>query len=118
MLSVERPDIHYAWNGDSSLAYQVVGDGLDDLIYLQGFLSNVILHWEHPGVARFLRRLAEFTRLVVTDRRGLGCSERFTPADIPPIERRNLSERFSLRLETAATSPCPSPPPTQTALPL
>jgi pimeloyl-ACP methyl ester carboxylesterase len=86
MLSVEGPDIHYAWNGDSALAYQVVGEGPDDLVYLQGYLSNVILNWEHPGFARFLRRLSEFTRLVVTDRRGLGCSERFTPADIPPIE--------------------------------
>jgi class 3 adenylate cyclase/pimeloyl-ACP methyl ester carboxylesterase len=86
MLSVERPDIRYAWNGDASLAYQVVGDGPVDLVYLQGVLSNVVLNWEHPRFARFLRQLSGFTRLIVTDRRGLGCSERFTPADIPPIE--------------------------------
>jgi class 3 adenylate cyclase len=83
---VERPQTRYAWNGDNSLAFQVVGDGPVDLVYLQGFLSNVELNWEHPACARFLRELSRFSRLIVTDRRGLGCSERFTPADIPPIE--------------------------------
>ena len=86
MASVDLPETSYAWNGDNALAYQVVGDGPDDLIYFQGVLSNVVLGWEHPACARFLRRLSGFTRLIVTDRRGLGCSERFTPADIPPIE--------------------------------
>jgi pimeloyl-ACP methyl ester carboxylesterase len=83
---VERPETRYAWNGDNSLAYQLVGDGAVDLVYLQGVLSNVVLNWEHPACARFLRQLSRFSRLIVTDRRGLGCSERFTPADIPPIE--------------------------------
>jgi pimeloyl-ACP methyl ester carboxylesterase len=86
MCPVERPQTRYAWNGDNSLAYQVVGDGPVDLVYLQGYLSNVELNWEHPAFARFARELARFSRLIVTDRRGLGCSERFTPADIPPIE--------------------------------
>jgi pimeloyl-ACP methyl ester carboxylesterase len=83
---VERLEARYAWNGDDSLAYQVVGAGPADLVYLQGVLSNVVLNWEHPACARFLRQLSRFSRLIVTDRRGLGCSERFTPADIPPIE--------------------------------
>ncbi len=86
MRGVERPETRYAWNGDNSLAYQVVGDGPVDLVYLQGYLSNVELNWEHPAFARFARELARFSRLIVTDRRGLGCSERFTPADIPPLE--------------------------------
>jgi class 3 adenylate cyclase len=86
MRGVERPETRYAWNGDNSLAYQVVGDGPVDLVYFQGYLSNVELNWEHPAFGRFLRELARVSRLIVTDRRGLGCSERFTPADIPPIE--------------------------------
>ncbi len=86
MSGVERPETFYAWNGDASLAYQIVGSGPVDLVYLQGASSNVILNWEHPACARFLRELSRFSRLIVTDRRGLGCSERFTPADIPPIE--------------------------------
>jgi len=80
------PKTHYAWNGENSLAYQVVGEGPIDLVYLQGYLSNVDLNWEQPALARFLRELSRFSRLVVTDRRNLGCSDRFTPADAPPIE--------------------------------
>jgi class 3 adenylate cyclase len=79
-------ETRYAWNGEISLAYQSFGDGPPDLVYLQGYLSNVELNWEQPAFARFLRELARMTHVVVTDRRGLGCSERFTPADTPPIE--------------------------------
>ena len=80
------PRTRYAWNGDIALAYQVLGEGPIDLVYLQGYVSNVDLNWEHPALSRFLRELARVGRLIVTDRRGLGCSERFTPADTPPIE--------------------------------
>ena len=83
---VEQPETRYAWNGDDSLAFQVMGEGPVDLVYLQGQLSNLIFNWEHPSFARFAHALARFSRLIITDRRGLGCSERFTPRDIPPIE--------------------------------
>jgi class 3 adenylate cyclase len=86
MLSVTSPELRTAWNGEISLAYQVIGDGPVDLLYMQGNISNVEVNWEHPPLARFLRELAGMSRLIVTDRRGLGCSERFTPADTPPIE--------------------------------
>jgi class 3 adenylate cyclase len=86
MWTMEWPEVQHAWNGDDSLAYQLVGDGPLDLVYLQGYLSNVVVNWEHPACARFLRELSRSSRLIVTDRRGLGCSERFTQADIPPIE--------------------------------
>jgi class 3 adenylate cyclase len=85
-VGVNRQEALYAWNGDASVAYQLVGDGPVDLVYLQGQVSNVIVNWEHPACASFLRGLSRFSRLIVTDRRGLGCSERFTPVDIPPIE--------------------------------
>jgi hypothetical protein len=84
--AMERPETHYAWNGEISLAYQAVGSGSVDLVYLQGGMSNIELNWEHPACARFLRELSLVARLIVTDRRGMGCSERFTPADTPPIE--------------------------------
>ena len=80
------PPIEYAWRGEVSLAYQVLGDGPIDLIYLQGYLSNVEINWENPRLARFLRELGAHTRLIITDRRGLGLSERFTPADTPATE--------------------------------
>jgi class 3 adenylate cyclase len=111
-VGVERPETRYAWNGDDCLAFQVVGAGPVDLVYLQGELSNVILNWEHPAFARFAHALARFSRLIITDRHGLGCSERFTPRDIPPIEtlvddlRAVLDEAGSERPAIFATGDC------------
>ena len=85
-MSVTSAEVQHAWNGEISLAYQVIGDGPLDLLYMQGSISNIEVNWEHPPLARFLRELARMSRLIVSDRRGLGCSERFTPADTPPIE--------------------------------
>jgi class 3 adenylate cyclase len=85
-VAVRPAETRYAWNGEIALAYQVIGDGPLDLLYLQGDISNVEVNWEHPGLTRFLRELAGVARVIVSDRRGLGCSERFTPADTPPIE--------------------------------
>jgi len=83
---VELPETRYAWNGDIALAYQVVGSGPVDLMYLSGTLSNVEAIWESRRCAHFLGRLASFSRLIVMDRRGTGCSERFSPKDIAPLE--------------------------------
>ncbi len=76
-------DIRYAWNGQSD---EVIGGGPTDLVYLQGYVSNLEVNFEHPPLASFLQTLAASSRLIVMDRRGLGLSERFTPADVPPIE--------------------------------
>jgi class 3 adenylate cyclase/pimeloyl-ACP methyl ester carboxylesterase len=83
---VELPETRYAWNGDVSLAYQVVGSGQTDLLYLQGYCSQVDLNWESPHLAHFLRGLAGHARLIVTDRRGWGCSERFSPGYVPDVD--------------------------------
>jgi pimeloyl-ACP methyl ester carboxylesterase len=80
---MDRPDTRFAWNGDVSLGYQVCGDGLTDLVYLQGYCSNVDVN---PYLSRFLRGLAAHARLIVTDRRGWGCSERFTPGHVPDVD--------------------------------
>lgn len=79
-------EIGYAWNGEVALAYKVLEGPAPSLLYLQGYLSNVELNADHPPFARFLRELARLARVVVADRRGLGCSERFTPADTPALE--------------------------------
>ena len=63
-----------------------VGRGTRRPCLSAGFFSNVDLNWENRALSRFLRDLARLGRLVITDRRGLGCSERFTPAETPPIE--------------------------------
>ncbi len=86
LVMVEIPEVRYAWNGDVALAYQVFGDGPIDMVYLQGFASHVVLNWEGPALSRFLRELASHARLIVMDRRGWGCSDRFSPFDIAPLE--------------------------------
>ncbi len=74
----------YANSGGVSIAYQVNGEGPLDLVFVPGFVSHVELLWDEPVVARFLRRLASFSRLIVFDKRGQGLSDR--PADPPTLE--------------------------------
>ncbi len=81
-----RPEVRYAWNGDVALAFQVFGAGPVDLVYLQGYVSHVDLNWESQSLARFLRGLGERARVIHTDRRGWGCSDRFSPGDVAPLE--------------------------------
>jgi class 3 adenylate cyclase/pimeloyl-ACP methyl ester carboxylesterase len=82
----DRPETKYAWNGDVALAYQVFGDGPVDLVYCQGYTSNVDQNWASPYLARFLEGLGKLARVIHTDRRGWGCSDRFSPGDVAPLE--------------------------------
>ena len=68
----------YAKAGDVHIAYQIVGDGPIDLVVAPGFVSHVECCWEEPSYARFLRRLASFSRLILFDKRGTGLSDRLT----------------------------------------
>jgi len=81
---VKKPEVSYVRNGDVSLAYQVVGSGSHDLLLVSGFVSNLEYAWEYPSLSRFLSGLAEMSRLILTDRRGSGLSDRFREA--PPQE--------------------------------
>jgi len=77
-------ETRYANSGDVSIAYQVHGNGPLDLVLVPGFVSQVELLWEEPAVARFLRRLTSFSRLLVFDKRGQGLSDR--PGRPPTLE--------------------------------
>ena len=79
-------DTRYARSGEVTIAYQVVGEGPVDLMLVPGFLSHAEWSWELPASARFLRRLAAFSRLIVFDKRGTGMSD---PVDgLPTPEAR------------------------------
>jgi hypothetical protein len=54
-IGVKAPETRYAWIGDVALAYQVVGEGPVDVLYYQGWSSNIDLAWESPYLSRFLR---------------------------------------------------------------
>jgi pimeloyl-ACP methyl ester carboxylesterase len=82
----DHPETQFAWNGDAAIAYQVLGEGQPDLVYLQGWISNLELNWEHPIVERFLRGLARSRRLIIVDPRGTGVTERCSPADVASLE--------------------------------
>ncbi len=78
----QRPETQYALVGDAGVAYQLLGDGPFDLVLIGGWADHVELQWEHPPRARFLERLASFSRLICFDRRGVGLSDPVGPDDI------------------------------------
>lgn len=80
--------MRYARSGAVNIAYQVVGDGPVDLLYIPGWISHLDLYWEEPAVARFLHRLAAGFRLIVFDRRGTGLSDRVPDDELPTLEGR------------------------------
>src|ERR671924_1356287 len=82
------PETHYAKSGDLHVAYQVVGDGPFDLLHIPGFVSNVEAMWDEPLLARFLERLASFSRLILFDKRGTGLSDRVPNDRLPTLEER------------------------------
>ena len=78
----------YALSGGIHVAYQVVGDGPLDLVYVPGWVSNVEVMWEEPRYARFLERLASFGRLITFDKRGTGLSDPVPEGAAPTLEER------------------------------
>lgn len=66
------PDTRYAKSGDVHIAYQVLGEGPVDLVFVPGFVSNVEALWSDPLRAAFFRRLASFSRLILFDKREIG----------------------------------------------
>jgi class 3 adenylate cyclase/dienelactone hydrolase len=83
---MDIPETRYAKSGDVRIAYQVVGNGELDLVWVPGFVSNVELAWEDPYAMRFFSRLASFSRLIRFDKRGTGLSDR--DAGVPSLEER------------------------------
>jgi class 3 adenylate cyclase len=82
------PTTSYARAGDLSIAYQVVGEGERDLVVVPGWLSHLEYQWEEPSYARFLERLASFSRLILFDKRGSGLSDRVSTTALPTLEER------------------------------
>jgi pimeloyl-ACP methyl ester carboxylesterase len=83
-----RPRTRYAKSDDVNIAYQVVGSGPLDLIYVPGWVSHIELAWEEPSLARMLERLASFSRLILFDKRGTGLSDRVPEKELPTLEQR------------------------------
>jgi class 3 adenylate cyclase len=90
------PETRYAKADDGvHIAYQVFGDGLIDLVDIPGFISHVELAWEDEAMARCLRRLGSFARVIMFDKRGTGLSDR--TERLPDIDRRMLDIEAVMR---------------------
>ncbi|HEX5886379.1 MAG TPA: alpha/beta fold hydrolase [Pyrinomonadaceae bacterium] len=82
------PETMYARSGDVNIAYQVIGDAPLDLVFVMGWVSHLEYFWREPNFARFLLRLASFSRLILFDKRGTGLSDRVPINQLPTLEQR------------------------------
>ena len=81
-----QPETRYADSGGVNIAYQTLGNGPRDLVFVPGWASNIEVYQEEPAFARFVSRLTSFTRLILFDKRGTGLSDRV--GDMPSLEVR------------------------------
>ena len=84
-----EPETHYTRGKEGHVAYQVVGDGPFDVVFIPSWLSCVEAMWEEPTLAHFLRRLGMFSRLLCFDKRGSGVSDPVPLAALPTLEQWN-----------------------------
>ena len=82
------PTTRYARSGDLNIAYQVFGAGPPDIVLVPGFISHVEFAWHEPLLARFLRKLSAFTRVIAFDKRGMGLSDRDPRRETPSLAER------------------------------
>jgi class 3 adenylate cyclase len=78
----------YATAGELNIAYQILGSGPADLVYVPGLVNHIEGTWDEPALARHCRRLASFSRLILFDKRGSGMSDRVAVWDKPTLEQR------------------------------
>jgi pimeloyl-ACP methyl ester carboxylesterase len=99
---MDIPEVQYATAGDGvHIAYQIVGDGPVDLLFVPGYWSNLTWNWQLPAYALFLQKLASFCRLIIVDRRGSGLSDRLSPHDLPALEI--LADDLGVALDAAGS---------------
>ena len=69
---MKPPDASYARSGDVAIAYQLVGDGPMDIVFLRGITGDLLSTWEQPLLVRHVEGLASSGRVIMLDRRGTG----------------------------------------------
>jgi class 3 adenylate cyclase len=75
---MDAPRTRYVRVDGAHVAYQVSGEGPESVLFMLGLSTHLEAMWDEPGLARYLRRIAEFSRLVMFDRRGAGLSDPLT----------------------------------------
>jgi pimeloyl-ACP methyl ester carboxylesterase len=87
---VETPRVRYARSGNVNIAYQVVGSGPIDIVFVMGWVSHLEYFWNEPSFAAFLSRLASMARLILFDKRGTGLSDPVPISELPALDQRML----------------------------
>ena len=82
-----QPETRYARTPEGAVAYQVIGEGPPDLVFIPDWMTNIAVWWEQPLIERFLRRMASFSRLIVFDKRGTGVSDPVPLGALPTLEQ-------------------------------
>ncbi len=85
-MELSQHETRYAKSNGVNVAYQVIGNGPIDLVFVMGWVSNIEYFWQEPHFARFLERLASFSRLILFDKRGTGLSDR--AVGVPGLDER------------------------------
>jgi pimeloyl-ACP methyl ester carboxylesterase/DNA-binding winged helix-turn-helix (wHTH) protein len=85
---IPTPRVSYAHSGSVNIAYQVVGTGPIDLVFVMGWVSHLEYFWNEPSFARFLTRLSSMARLILFDKRGTGLSDAVPVSQLPTLEQR------------------------------
>lgn len=75
-----KPITKYAKSNDINIAYQVVGQGSVNLIFIPGWVSNIDMMWVDANLANFLTHLSQFSKIILFDKRGTGLSDRVNPS--------------------------------------
>lgn len=88
-----EPETRYAPSGRLNIAYRVFGGGPLDIVMVPGFISHVEYAWKEPSLARFLRKLSAFARVIAFDKRGMGLSDRDPADETPSLEERMTDVR-------------------------
>jgi pimeloyl-ACP methyl ester carboxylesterase len=82
-----QPETRYVKGPEGHVAYQVLGNGPRDIVFVPDHPNNIEIMWEEPAVARFFERLATMGRVICFDKRGTGISDPVPLGAIPTIER-------------------------------
>jgi class 3 adenylate cyclase len=80
------PETHYARHDGLHLAYQVLGDGPPDILFLDQWFGHLEAQWDVAPLAELRERLASFGRLIMYDKRGSGLSDPLAPNQLPTVE--------------------------------
>lgn len=81
-------EIRYAQSGEVNIAWQEIGSGPIDIVFVMGWVSHLDWFWKDPSFSAFLKRLARFSRVILFDKRGTGLSDRVPLNQLPTLEIR------------------------------